>query len=137
MNLRLFLDANILFTAAYRSDGLSALLFELRRRDLLQLTVSEQAIEEARINLELKRPDVLGKFRGFIKLLEVIHTPAKCPLALNLPEDDLAIFAAALAARATHLITGDKKHFGRYFDKPEQTGGLIIQTVRQFFDERF
>ena len=137
MNLRLFLDANILFTAAYNPDGLSALLFELRKGNLLQLAASEHAIEEARFNLELKRRNALDRFGGVVELVELIHTPAKCPLALNLPEDDLAIFSAALAGQATHLITGDKKHFGRYFNKPDHTGGITIQTVRQFFDERF
>ena len=137
MNLRLFLDANILFTAAYSPEGLSALLFELRRRGILRLLTSEHAAEEARVNLQLKQPDALGRLERLLKLLEVVHTPAKSPIALSLPEDDLSIFGAALAAGATHFITGDRKHFGRYFDRPAHTAGICIQTVRQFFDDRF
>ena len=137
MNLRLFLDANILFTAAYSPEGLSALLFELRRRGILRLLSSEHAAEEARVNLQLKQPDALGRLERLLKLLEVVHTPAKSPIALSVPEDDLSIFGAALAAGATHFITGDRKHFGRYFDRPAHTAGICIQTVRQFFDDRF
>jgi hypothetical protein len=43
-DLRVFLDANVLFTAAYSPDGLSALL------------TSPLAIVEAERNLEAKRP---------------------------------------------------------------------------------
>ena len=138
MNLRLFLDANILFTAAYSPEGLSALLFELRRRGIpIGLLTSEHAGGEARVNLQLKQPDALGRLERLLKLLEVVHTPAKSPIALSVPEDDLSIFGAALAAGATHFITGDRKHFGRYFDQPAHTAGICIQTVRQFFDDRF
>jgi predicted nucleic acid-binding protein len=137
LNLRLFLDANILFTAAYSPGGLSGLLFELCRRGIIQLLTSEHAAEEARINLELKQTAALSALESRLKLVQVVHTPAKCPIPLNLPEDDLTIFAAALSCRATHFITGDKKHFARYFEKPDQTGGIRIQTVRQFFDDRF
>ncbi len=137
MNLRLFLDANILFTAAYSPEGMSALLFELGLRGVLTLLTSEHAVEEARVNLHIKQPSALGRFDRLGNLLEVVHTPSKCPLVLDLPEDDLSIFGAALAGRATHFITGDKKHFGKYFDKPDDTGGIYIQTVRQFFDDRF
>ena len=56
---------------------------------------------------------------------------------MKLPDDDLAIFGAALAGRATHFITGDKKHFGRYFNKPSGTAGVHIQTVLDFFNQRF
>jgi predicted nucleic acid-binding protein len=137
VTLRLFLDANILFTAAYSSDGLSALLFELRRREILTLLTSAPAIEEAHVNLQLKRPEALDNFTSMLKLVEVIDTPAQSPLQLSLPEDDLLIFTTAIAGRATHFLTGDKKHFGRYFDEPKKTAGIHIQTVRQFFNERF
>ena len=137
MKPRLFLDANILFTAAYSPEGLSALLFELRRLDVLVLFTSEHAIEEARVNLQLKQPEALVRFDKLLRSVEMVHTPATSPVVLNIPEDDLSILAAAFSALATHLLTGDKKHFGQYFNKPEQTGGLVIQTVRHFFDERF
>jgi len=137
LKLRLFLDANILFTAAYSPEGLSALLFELCQRRVLELLTSQQALEEARLNLRLKRPEASNRLEKFLKLLEVVEPPSNCPVALDLPDDDLAVFGAALGGRSTHLITGDKKHFGRYFDRPDQTAGIRIQTARRFFDDRF
>jgi hypothetical protein len=56
---------------------------------------------------------------------------------IALPDDDQLIFAAAVASRATHLLTGDKKHFGPCFDDPKRTAGIKIQTVRTFFSDRF
>ena len=137
MILRIFLDANILFTAACSPEGLSALLFELRRRKLLLLLSSEHALEEARVNLQIKRAAALEALSSPQELLELVHAPARSPLLLDLPEDDLLIFAAAVASRASHLLTGDRKHFARYFNKPDKTAGIRIQTARQFFDDRF
>jgi predicted nucleic acid-binding protein len=137
LNLRIFLDANILFTAAYSPDGLSALLFELRRRKILLLLTSEHALEEAQVNLRIKKTAALGVLTSMTELLELIHAPHQSPVLLDLPEDDLLIFASAVAGRASHLLTGDRKHFGRYFNKPDKTAGIRIQTGRQFFDDRF
>jgi len=116
---------------------MSALLFELCPRRILVLLSSEQTIEEARVNLQLKKPSAIDSFERLVTLLEVVTTPARHPFELELPEDDLAVFAAGVAGRATHLITGDKKHFSKYFNRSARTGGVHIQTVRQFLDERF
>ena len=66
-----------------------------------------------------------------VRLIE--HRPA-----LDYPEGlagkDRPIFQAALACRATHLLTGDLKHFGRFMNRPETTLGVRIQTVAEFLD---
>jgi uncharacterized protein len=97
-------------------EGLSALLFELRPRKLLSLLTSDHALEEARVNLKIKKPVAFDTLDSMANLLELIHTPATSPTALELREDDLLIFAAAVAGGATHLLTGDRKHFARYFN---------------------
>jgi predicted nucleic acid-binding protein len=133
MSLRPFLDANVLFTAAYNPKGLARLLFDLGKRKAISLVTSSLALEEARINLEVKKSSALAELESLIKSLEIVQSPAHFPAVLELPPKDLAIFAAAVAGRATHLLTGDKKHFGRYFNKPSATRGIIIQSVRDFF----
>ena len=137
MNLRVFLDANALFTAACNPDGLARLLIELRRLKVLELLASSLAMEEAIINLRLKKPAALEELESMSPLLEMISIPAGFNARLDLPADDLLIFAGAVAARSTHLLTGDKKDFGPFFNKPDETAGIRIQPVRQFFDERF
>lgn len=45
------------------------------------------------------------------------------PQEIELPAKDRPIFLSAVTARATHLLTGDRAHFGPYF-------GLTIAGVR-------
>jgi uncharacterized protein len=137
MSLRPFLDANVIFTAAYNPKGLAGLLFDLGKRNAISLVTSPLALEEARINLEAKKPSALAELETLMKWLEIVQSPSRFPAALELPPKDLAIFAAAVAGRVTHLLTGDKKHFGRYFNKPSATRGIIIQSVRDFFVDNF
>jgi len=33
---------------------------------------------------------------------------------------------------ATHLLTGDIRHFGPLMNGPERSGGMVIQTVAAF-----
>ncbi len=67
----------------------------------------------------------------------MVNAPAHFPVVIELPPKDQAIFATAVSARATLLLTGDKKHFGRYFNKPGETLGIIVQTVGEIFVENF
>lgn len=135
--MRLFLDANVLFTAAHNPDGLARLLFDLARHDVLTLISSDVAVGEARANLGLKAPDKAAALDRLLPTLEIVDPPSRLVYDIELPDDDRLIFGATIASRATHLLTGDKKHFGPYFDDPKRTGGVRIQTVRQFFSDRF
>ena len=126
---RVFLDANVLFTAGHNPAGKAALLIELGRWTVL---TSAYAVEEARHNLQLKYPDAVP---GLNRLLPVIRIVApgpgqECPV--RLPEKDQPIFLAALAGKATHLLTGDWKDFGAMMEKPDKTFGIIVQTVAAF-----
>ena len=57
--MRLFLDANILFTAAHNPGGKAALVIELGIQGYWELFSSLYAMEEARRNLERKLPQTL------------------------------------------------------------------------------
>ena len=63
--MRLFLDANVLFTAAHNPAGRSAALFDLERHGRCVLSTSPHAAAEARRNIQVKSPDHLA--------------PAPCP----------------------------------------------------------
>ncbi len=135
--MRVFLDANVLFTAAHNPEGLSRLLFDLGRHKVVTLVSSHLAVDEARANLRRKAPDRAPALDPLVAQLEIVGTASLAAPLLDLPDHDQLIFGAALVGRATHLLTGDKKHFGRYFDDPSLTGGVRIQTVRAFFSHRF
>lgn len=137
---RLFLDANVLFTAAHRPQGKAVFLFQMVSGATpapWQLLASAYAVEEARRNLAAKFPDVLGGWPALLRELRIVAQPAAPRLALDLPEKDLPIWAAAHAARATHLLTGDIKDFGPHMNRPADTSGIVIQTVGEYLAAAF
>jgi len=134
--MRIFLDANILFTAAHNPDGKAALVIELGRAGIWRLATSPYAAEEARRNIARKFP---ACFERLVTLLDeiglVADTPA-IPGPAGLPQKDVPIFRAALGCRADVLLTGDVRDFGFLMNAPEKAGGLLIQTVAEFLASR-
>ena len=134
--MRLFLDANVLFTAARNPRGKVALGIELGQQGYWALATSRYALEEARRNLDRKfpqSPDGLNSLLRSIRLVE--HRPAfRYPGTLA--EKDRPIFQAAVAWEATHLLTGDLKDFGPFMNRPEETFGILVQTVAEFLRTR-
>lgn len=121
MGDRVFLDANVLFSAAYRPD--SGLLALWRGAGPAVLT-SAYAVDEARRNLA--RDDQRQRLDAIVRRCQILPTPggASLPEALTLPPGDAMIFLAAMAARATDLLTGDRTHFGRYYGRT--IAGVLI-----------
>lgn len=58
--MRLFLDANVLFTAAHNLGGKAALVIDLGDRGHWEVYSSGFAVEEARRNLQRKFPTGSG-----------------------------------------------------------------------------
>ena len=134
--MRLFLDANILFTAAHNPNGKAALVIEIGQSGIWQLATSAYAAEEARRNIARKFPACIDRLEA---LLEGIRRVAEAPGIAGpegLAEKDVPIFCAALACRADVLLTGDLRDFGFLMNAPEKTGGLLIQTVADFLAGR-
>jgi predicted nucleic acid-binding protein len=129
---RLFLDANVLFTAAHNPNGKAALLMDLGRRGHWQIITSALALEEARRNLARKYPGRVEALEAAVADLTVVGIGHGSPCPLPLPEKDQPIFLAAQQSGATHLLTGDIRHFGPFMNAPERTGGIAIQTVAAF-----
>lgn len=109
---RVFLDANILFSAAYRSRARLQRLWQLPDVDLL---TSPYAVAEARRNLSDRYQR--ARLTRLVRRLTVTAEPESGPLPteIRLPDKDRPIFLAAQQARAGFLITGDVAHFGPYF----------------------
>jgi predicted nucleic acid-binding protein len=137
-DLRVFLDANILFTAAYSPDGLSALLVELGAAGRVTLLTSPLAIVEAERNLEAKRPAALPTLRRSLTAVRVVEEPAPADVERLTPPElsskDRPLLAAAIAAHATHFVTGDVADFGRWMNRRAGVP-LRVMTPRQFLTE--
>lgn len=118
---RVFLDANVLFSAAYHPD---AGLHKLWKLNGVRLLTSQYAALEARVNLP--QPDQRARLDGLMRDVEIVPEAGntRLPRGFVLPEKDRPILMAALEAQATHLLTGDVTHFGRYFGS--SVAGMLI-----------
>jgi predicted nucleic acid-binding protein len=112
----IFLDANVLFSTAYRPD---AGLRRLWRLPGARLITSVYAVEEARRNLS--NPGQRRELEELLDSVEVVPTTTSTdhPLfcTIELPDKDRPVLLAAIGAGATHLLTGDFRHFGPYYGK--------------------
>lgn len=125
---RVFLDANVLLSAAWSNKTGLLRLWTLPD---IRLLTSMYAREEARINL----PDEVRQSRLEELLEQVVLVPEaydrRLPEEVSLPAKDRPILLAALAARATHLLTGDLRHFGPLYGRT--VGGLEILPPAEYF----
>ena len=137
-DLRVFLDANVLFAAAYSPDGLSALLIDLGAAGRVTLLTSPLAIVEAERNLEAKRPAALPALRGNLSAVRIVREPAPADVARLTPPElsskDRPLLAAAIVAHATHFVTGDVADFGRWMNRRARLP-LRVMTPRQFLTD--
>ena len=125
---RLFLDANVLFSAAWGNPDFGS-LWEKAASGSLLLLASPHVIGEVRRNL--KDPTRIRKFETLLEHVTLTQDPfpaPECPVAL--PAKDRPVLLAAIAAGATHLLTGDRKDFGPYFRK--RISGVLILPPAEY-----
>lgn len=130
--MKLFLDANILFTAAYSPEGAARALFDLAEAGCCTLCTSVFALEEARRNIALKASEKMPAAEQLSGRVTLVPEAAPDMVAwaqtLALPGKDAPIMAAAVACGAVLLVTGDRIHFGHLFGKP--VNGLQVTSPR-------
>ena len=110
-----FLDANVLFSAAYKPTSRLRTLWTLPDVTLLS---SPYAVAEAELNLAKERPQAVMELQALLRKVMVAMTQdaGALPEEITLVEKDTPILLAAISAKATHLLTGDKLHFGHLFN---------------------
>ncbi len=131
---RVFLDANVLFSAAYRPHSR---LRELWSSAGAELVTSELALEEAHRNLAIAAPHALAVLDELCAQVAVAPGLVSLPAAASdsgLPNKDEPILAAAIAAGCTHLLTGDLRHFGHLYGRAVH--GVLVQTPAQYLRSR-
>lgn len=133
--IRLFLDANVLFTAAHNPSGKSALIIDLGAQGYWEVLSCSYAIEEARRNISIKFPDSAKRFDSFMGTVKKVPSRSGRNCPVNLPEKDRPILEAAILCKASYLLTGDIKDFGPFMNHPSLTGGVVIQTVSEFLED--
>ena len=130
--MRVFLDANVLFTAAHNPKGKAAFIIELGAAGHFSLFTSDAARKEAERNLRAKYPDAFPLLVALIDRITLVTADLSAPFPDGLPIKDAVIFQAASTCSATHFLTGDLRHFGPFMNQPDVTGSIIVQTVAEF-----
>ena len=135
--MRIFLDANILFSAA-KSDGAIRRLLHLLSGKGHQCTVDAYVSEEARRNIAAKAPEAMPVLEALLSHMPRVdaHVGELSPdAALLLPEKDRPVLDAAIRQGCAVLLTGDSTHFAALYGKTIQ--GVTIHSPRSLAEALF
>jgi|ERR1035437_628365 putative PIN family toxin of toxin-antitoxin system len=129
--LRLVIDTNIVVSAALKPQGLQRTVLLLAITKPAHLFVSAGILEEYRSVLarpEFKiRKGLQHQLLAMIRSKARLVAPARRLRVANDPDDDMFIECAD-AARADYLITGNPRHFPKFWK------GTKIIVSREFLD---
>lgn len=108
-----FLDANMLFSAAWRADSGLRRLWALPA-GIVRCTNSYALVEAERNLLDTAMHERLHRLMTHVRMVPSI-TRGELPPGVRLPAKDRPILLSALSAGCSHLLTGDRAHFGPCF----------------------
>jgi predicted nucleic acid-binding protein len=110
--MKVFLDANILFSASDEKSATRSLLDRIVGYG--ELSTSPHTWDEARRNLAQKRPHLLDGL-AHIRHRLTITRAFRLPPDVDVVEKDKPVLAGAIGAGCTHLWTSDRRHFGHLY----------------------
>ena len=130
--MRIFLDANILFSAALNTGSRLRAFFRLAEVGVCELLTSPYALDEARRNIARKHPAKTADLEQLIAQMAICREAASDEVhwarSAGLPDKDAPILAAAVQAKAEMLVTGDRADFGSLYER--KLRGVEILTPR-------
>lgn len=138
--MRVFLDANILFSAAKSNGAIRQLLQHLKQTNhtlVADSYVQAEASRNIAAKADAQAGNDLDALLGQVDVstVQFAHTsPTLQAAALWLPEKDRPVLLAAMALACDVLVTGDSTDFGPGYGKrfegvtvcsPRQLAGLV------------
>jgi len=127
--LRLVLDTNVIVSAALKPDGLQRTVLLLAMARPSRLYVSAEILAQCREVLERRefkiRKGLRRQFLQWIRNGSYTVTPTS-PLRITSDPDDNMFLECADAARADYLVTGNVRHFPRFWKQTK------VVTSREF-----
>ena len=133
--MKVFLDANILFSAAI-TDGTVRRILGLLSQAGHQSCVNAYVVGEARRNIAVKSPEHVQALETLLAGMAYVELAPGAPLReelLLLAEKDRPVLDAAARGRCDALLTGDRVHFGRWFGKT--LAGVAIHSPRSLAEK--
>jgi uncharacterized protein len=131
--LRLVIDTNILVSAVLKPDGLQRTVLLLAITKPATLYVSPDILAEyrevfSRSNLKIRK-GVRQQFLQLIRNRSRSITPAR-QLRVTKDPDDNIFLECADTARADYLVTGNTRHFPKFWKKTKViTSGEFLDIV--------
>ncbi len=122
--MRVFLDANVLFSASRSESNIRRLLDWLF--DEHTAVTSDLAVEEARKNLSLKRKAWIPGFESLIDEIELVPS-VLFELPVTLESKDAPLLCSAIRSHCDLFVTGDRRDFGHLFEQTVQ--GVRVVSV--------
>jgi predicted nucleic acid-binding protein len=134
--LKVFLDANVIFSASLpNAGGARALLYEAARCGAMCIS-SDRALAEAQRNLLLKAPHAMTGYAQMAARIVTVPEPAQAAIdrahEAGVVAKDAPVFGAALACAADWFVTGDMRHFGHLFGMHIE--GVLVLPLRAAFE---
>ena len=132
--MRIFLDANVLFSAAKSHGAVRELLLILAREGHV-LCADAYVAEEARRNIASKAQDGIEWLEQILSKGSMVPTGARnIDLdGLDLSEKDIPVLDAAARGKCDVLVTGDKTHFGALYGKT--VAGVSVLSPAQLAEK--
>jgi uncharacterized protein len=127
--LRLVLDTNIVVSAALKPDSFQRTVFLISITKPARLYVSSAVLAEYREvlyrpEISIRRP-IRRQFLDLLKSRSHMTWPVRRIHVTNDPDDNIFLECAD-AARADYLVTGNTRHFARFWKQTK------IITTRDF-----
>ena len=130
--LRLVLDTNIVISAALKPEGLQRTILVLALAKPTRLYISVSVLKEYRAVLARSEFHIRkGLQQRFLRLIERdahFVEPARRLQVTGDPEDNIFVECAD-AARADFLVTGNIRHFPRYWKRTKIITSLEFLSV--------
>jgi len=128
--VRVFLDANILFSASKSNGAVRDLLTRMLGSGH-EIVVDDYVVAEARRNLVphgIEAVAMLDALLGSFEVAAFQESRLPADVAALLPAKDAPVLAAALRMRCAALVTGDRRHFGALYGTVQR--GLAVHSPR-------
>ena len=142
---RVFLDTSVLISGLASPTGGSAAIRDPCEAEELRIVLSRQVLVEADRVLLRKFPQLIERYRLFIKSLSPELADDPSPDAVRAAEavihpNDAPILAAAKQAKVDYLVTLNTKHFltprvQTFYAAPIVTPGEFLAAFRHYWEK--
>ena len=112
--LKVFLDSNVVFSAAYseKEKSSSYIFFELQNLNIIKIYISNLVKFESVHNIKIKKPEKLDFLNELLNKADTIEdVDVYYEFAKTLPENDRIILSSAIYHNVDFFITGNTKDF--------------------------